>query len=58
MTEAYCPICGKKLPETETATGQFYPFCSGNCRLVDLGHWFNQSYSIKNNEPETENTGE
>lgn len=23
-----------------------YPFCSQRCRLVDLGRWLNESYSI------------
>ncbi|WP_025885852.1 DNA gyrase inhibitor YacG [Asaia prunellae] len=35
-----CPIC--KRP-TETA---FRPFCSKRCADIDLGRWFNESYSI------------
>ncbi len=39
-----CPICGTKslyIPENE-----FRPFCSKRCRLIDLGAWANEEYSI------------
>ncbi|GBQ83458.1 DNA gyrase inhibitor YacG [Asaia krungthepensis] len=35
-----CPIC--KRPSVET----FRPFCSKRCADIDLGRWFNESYSI------------
>ena len=40
-----CTIC-----ETEvTYTGklpELYPFCTERCRLVDLGRWFREAYTI------------
>jgi len=35
-----CPICKKP---TDT---QYRPFCSRRCADVDLGRWFNESYTI------------
>lgn len=37
---SFCPIC--KRP-TETS---FRPFCSKRCADIDLGRWFNESYSV------------
>ncbi len=36
-----CPICKKKPAERE-----FVPFCSEQCRLIDLGHWFDGKYQV------------
>ncbi len=36
-----CPICKKKTPARE-----FYPFCSEQCRLIDLGHWLDGKYAV------------
>ncbi len=38
-----CPQC-----ETEFAyyESEFRPFCSERCRLIDLGHWFKESYRV------------
>lgn len=36
-----CPICGKLTP-----AGKYKPFCSKRCADVDLGNWFNESYSV------------
>lgn len=35
-----CPICSKPVAP------KFKPFCSKRCADVDLGKWFNESYSI------------
>ncbi|MEX0970016.1 MAG: DNA gyrase inhibitor YacG [Paracoccaceae bacterium] len=35
-----CPICKKP------AAPAYRPFCSRRCADVDLGRWFNESYSI------------
>ena len=38
-----CPACGKPaLKEGNT----FFPFCSEQCQLIDLGHWLAGGYSI------------
>lgn len=37
-----CPICDAEVsPEHPNA-----PFCSGRCRLVDLGNWMKGDYVI------------
>jgi endogenous inhibitor of DNA gyrase (YacG/DUF329 family) len=40
-----CSICGKEV-RCSGALPDLYPFCSERCRLVDLGRWFNEQYSI------------
>ena len=37
-----CPICKK---EVEPANPEF-PFCSGRCRIIDLGNWASEEYKI------------
>jgi endogenous inhibitor of DNA gyrase (YacG/DUF329 family) len=42
--KAICPCCDK---ETELSISNPYrPFCSKRCRLIDLGEWINESYTI------------
>ena len=36
-----CPICKKK-----PAASEFVPFCSEQCRLIDLGHWLDGKYTV------------
>jgi endogenous inhibitor of DNA gyrase (YacG/DUF329 family) len=37
-----CPICKK-----ETApSGEFFPFCSERCKIIDLGNWASEAYVI------------
>ncbi|HKV05915.1 MAG TPA: DNA gyrase inhibitor YacG [Candidatus Acidoferrales bacterium] len=38
-----CPICKKA---TDSATHADFPFCSGRCRLLDLGNWASEKYVI------------
>ncbi len=39
--KAACPICKKPTdPDAE------FPFCSGRCRLLDLGNWASERYVI------------
>ena len=40
-----CPLCGKPREP------RYRPFCSPRCRDVDLGRWFDQSYSVPAVEP-------
>jgi endogenous inhibitor of DNA gyrase (YacG/DUF329 family) len=35
-----CPTCGKQSSKTSS------PFCSSRCANIDLGKWFNGTYSI------------
>ena len=38
-----CPICGKPV---EWKNNSFRPFCSERCKLVDLGRWVSDEYSV------------
>jgi endogenous inhibitor of DNA gyrase (YacG/DUF329 family) len=38
-----CPICKKKFNYYDS---DFRPFCSEQCRLIDLGQWLNESYTV------------
>jgi len=37
-----CPICKKDVD----ASGEFFPFCSERCKLIDLGNWASEKYVI------------
>ena len=39
-----CPRCKKEVVYSKE--NPFRPFCSEKCRLVDLGQWFEEDYSI------------
>ncbi|MCB9061212.1 MAG: DNA gyrase inhibitor YacG [Halobacteriovoraceae bacterium] len=38
-----CPQCGREFSYFES---EFRPFCSEKCKMIDLGHWFSESYTI------------
>lgn len=38
-----CPTCRK---EGNWFAGDFGPFCSRRCRLIDLGKWFNEEHNV------------
>ena len=40
----YCPTCEKETILDSKNT--FRPFCSERCRLIDLGQWIEESYTI------------
>jgi endogenous inhibitor of DNA gyrase (YacG/DUF329 family) len=39
-----CPTCKKEVAYSND--NQFRPFCSKRCRLIDLGAWLEEGYSI------------
>ena len=39
----HCPICKKP---TDSETDADFPFCSERCRLLDLGNWASEKYTI------------
>jgi uncharacterized protein len=44
MVTVDCPTCGRK---TEfTVSNRWRPFCSERCKLIDLGDWATEKYSI------------
>jgi endogenous inhibitor of DNA gyrase (YacG/DUF329 family) len=47
-----CPIC------KEPAATEHRPFCSRRCADIDLGRWFNGSYSVPVVEPSEEDMDE
>ena len=55
-----CPICAKQVP----AGGEFIPFCSERCKLIDLGNWASEKYKVSTpgqpsgeESPESESPG-
>ena len=38
-----CPRCKKTF---NYYSSEFRPFCSDRCRLIDLGQWLSESYSV------------
>lgn len=43
MPATKCPTCGKV---GEWWAGGAMPFCSGRCKMVDLGKWLGEEYVI------------
>jgi uncharacterized protein len=39
-----CPTCGGKVKWDDQA--RFRPFCSERCKMIDLGAWASDAYSI------------
>jgi endogenous inhibitor of DNA gyrase (YacG/DUF329 family) len=37
-----CPVCKKEVAPASA----YVPFCSGRCRLIDLGNWATEQYRI------------
>ena len=52
-----CPNCKKEV----TPEGEFFPFCSERCKIIDLGNWASEKYVIPApmdpNESEEEGDG-
>lgn len=40
-----CAICERQV-QYEGPLPSIYPFCSVRCKLVDLGRWLREDYSI------------
>ena len=47
-----CPGCDIVFLYYES---NFRPFCSERCKMVDLGHWFNESYVVPLKEQVNDN---
>jgi hypothetical protein len=43
MKQIRCPVCGKLFDPTAT---EAMPFCSRRCRMIDLGRWLGEEYTI------------
>lgn len=46
-----CPICKK---ETTWEENPWRPFCSERCKLIDLGKWASDGYSIEGEKKKEE----
>lgn len=46
MPSFRCSTCGREV-EFSGGLPAIYPFCSERCRLVDLGRWLREEYSIE-----------
>ena len=42
--EVKCPTCKKKFNYYDS---KFRPFCKEKCKMIDLGHWFDESYTVE-----------
>ena len=40
------PRCPVGDATVDLATTPTVPFCSDRCRLIDLGHWLDESYTV------------
>jgi uncharacterized protein len=45
-----CPTCGRKT--VFAPSNRWRPFCSERCRMIDLGAWASDGYSIPGNDLE------
>ena len=39
-----CQDCKKTF---QYYSSEFRPFCCEKCKMVDIGHWFNESYVVE-----------
>ncbi|MFG1482845.1 DNA gyrase inhibitor YacG [Halobacteriovorax sp. HFRX-2_2] len=46
-----CPECSK---EFDYYSSEFRPFCSEKCKMVDLGMWLTENYTVASQEPLSE----
>lgn len=38
-----CPTCKREFDSTQSTA---LPFCSERCRLIDIGRWLSEEYSL------------
>lgn len=44
VTTVKCPTCQKPVIWNEES--KYRPFCSQRCRLIDLGEWAQEKYTV------------
>ena len=44
VLEVKCPKCELKF---NYYSSEYRPFCCEKCKMVDLGNWFNEQYTLK-----------
>jgi len=50
-----CPVCNSAVSLETTPT---LPFCSDRCRLIDLGRWLEEGYSVPHVARDDDEEGE
>lgn len=48
VTIVRCPTCGQEVEWI--ADNTFRPFCSARCKLIDLGTWATEGYTLRAEE--------
>jgi len=41
-----CPTCKKEFAFARKEDAPHRPFCSKRCKMIDLGRWFDETYTI------------
>ena len=49
MSKVKCPICDAAMPGNWTEYPE-YPFCTKRCKLVDLGRWLGEGYTVSGDD--------
>jgi endogenous inhibitor of DNA gyrase (YacG/DUF329 family) len=47
LLKVNCPQCDKVFSYYDS---EFRPFCCERCKMIDLGHWFEESYRLPTKE--------
>ena len=50
-----CPICGET---TVWKDNPDRPFCSERCRMIDLGNWVSETYTVQGPLTDTDESAE
>lgn len=43
LLKVKCPQCNTVFPYYDS---EFRPFCCERCKMIDLGHWFEETYKV------------
>jgi endogenous inhibitor of DNA gyrase (YacG/DUF329 family) len=46
-----CPTCDRPMEIDNRSEWPALPFCSTQCRLIDLGRWLGERYSFRPEDP-------
>lgn len=50
-----CPQCDKVFSYYDS---EFRPFCCERCKMIDLGHWFEENYRVPTKDLEPNSHGQ
>ena len=53
-----CPICNQKITPEHYRHSPFSPFCSERCKMIDLGNWLDQRYTVPTKEADQDHPGD